>query len=75
MPKIGNATALERILVELAEKPIQPDEFTISQIIEKDNRLSSDAVFCQLRRLEQNGSVTKRKLRVNGSSTNVYRYV
>jgi len=74
MPKIGNRSALERILCEIKPGGIQPDEFTIGQIVERDAENTYFSVANRLTSMVRRGELTKRQIIISGKKTNVFRY-
>lgn len=74
MPKIGNRTALERILADMSPEPVQPDEFTVQDIVNRTTDVTYYGVANRLTGMVRKGLLTKRSLCINGKKTNVFRY-
>jgi len=81
MKKIGTKTdvlsALDELIAKTLEKPQQPDEFTLQQYMDKyeaaGQKLNERTARCRLRKMEQDGVITLRKINVNGYLTNIYK--
>lgn len=71
----GNTlSAIDRVLLEMVEKPMQDDEFTVDMVATKSG-VPRATVAARLRKMVGEGRMTKRKLTLNTTATNVYRYV
>lgn len=77
MPKIiGTAEALKRALQEVhAPTEKGEGEFTPYDLLQEDNTLTVEQVRGRLRRMEQAGKLTSRKLLQNGKWVTAYRFV
>jgi len=73
-PTRDTLSAIDRMLAEMEQKPIQPDEWTINMLIERDPSIPYSTLSNKLRTKLIRGEITKRIICVNGKSTNVYRY-
>jgi hypothetical protein len=71
----GNTlSAIDRALLDLIEKPIQDDEFTVDMVAAKSD-VPRATISGRLSLMVKAGKLTKRKIRMNTTPTNVYRYV
>ena len=74
-PNGNTLTGIDRILAEMANDTLEPDEFTLAMICERSPDISPDVIRHRLDRMVGLGVCTKRKLIVNSKKVNVYRYV
>jgi len=73
---IGKADILKRVLAEvLSDTGIRDDEFTAQDLMDQRPGVTRDSIRFQLDRSVEAGKLTKRKVVVNGSVANVYRFV
>jgi hypothetical protein len=62
------------MLAEMEKKPIEPDEFTITQLVERNPAIAYSTASAILRTKLRRGEITKRTISISGKATNVYRY-
>jgi len=74
-PNGDTLTGIDRVLAEMADDTLEPDEFTLAMICERSPDISPDVIRHRLDRMVGLGVCTKRKLIVNSKKANVYRYV
>jgi hypothetical protein len=74
-PHGDTLTGIDRLLAEMADDTLEPDEFTLAMICERLPHISLDVIRHKLDRMVGLGVCTKRKLIVNSNKANVYRYV
>ena len=75
-PAGNTLSAIDRALLDLVEKPIQHDEFTIDMLMEKNpSDTARRSMMKKLDEMVSKGKLVTRKLPVKGKQTNVYRYV
>ena len=74
-PSRDTLSAIDRVLAEMDARPIQPDEFTVGQILERDPCASYTTINRMLRMKLGRGELAKRVISINGKASNVYRYV
>jgi len=67
-------SAIDKFLIEMEQKPPQPDEFTIQQLVDRNPSLSYSAMTGRVKVKVASGEITKRKICINGKPTNVFRY-
>lgn len=73
-PARNTLSAIDRALLDLIEKPLQPDEFTVDMLMEKAD-IPRPTLSARMDKLVKEGKLTKRKITLNTTPTNVYRYV
>lgn len=76
--KTTNALAgLDWALAAVADKPQQPDEFTIDEFFQTASKsggsLTREALYCRVKRMAQRGELVMRKITLGGTRCNVYR--
>jgi len=81
MKKIGKAanvlSALDELIAQTIELPRQPDEFTVQEYCERcaaaGQVVNQHTALDRLRRLEDEGKLTSRKIPISGTRTNLFK--
>lgn len=73
---IGKADLLKRALAEIiGDVGLKEDEFTAQDLVDQRPELTRDQIRFQLDRDVASGKLAKRKITLNGTRTNAYRFV
>jgi hypothetical protein len=74
--KIGNMSSLQFALSNIVDEPQKPDEFSINDFLDEAKKIDKNIVLSMVRariiRMYNEGLLTKRQIRRNGTMVNLY---
>tara|TARA_B110000503_G_scaffold139231_1_gene227161 strand:- start:434 stop:691 length:258 start_codon:yes stop_codon:yes gene_type:complete len=78
-PSMDYLTDISNILKEQGSNELKPNEFTSEMFKVEYEKLNGKTTTCsihsRLKRMEDRGKITKRKISMKGSSTNAYKLI